>query len=121
MLWQAIVSIVTAFADTMMKILPYMIVAGVLFPLLALRYPCNPGAPWWRSKELPTNLCYWFVVPVFTRYVRIGLLVLGATWLFGIKDEQEIIDFYDKGHGPLAELPFWAQVVLYLVISDFML
>jgi hypothetical protein len=30
--------------------------------------------PWWRKRELVTDLCYWFFVPVFSRVFRIGLL-----------------------------------------------
>src|SRR5205807_498756 len=77
--------------------------------------------PWWRSPDLATDLAYWFVVPVFTRFLRIGLLVLGAVVIFDVHGAPAIIDFYEYGHGPWAALPFWLQVVLYLVISDFLL
>jgi sterol desaturase/sphingolipid hydroxylase (fatty acid hydroxylase superfamily) len=68
-----------------------------------------------------TDLCYWFVVPVFTRFLRIGLLVLGAALLFGITEETQLIAFFDHGHGRWAELPFWVQVAIYLLASDVLL
>ena len=60
-------------------------------------------------------------MPLFARVFRIGLLVLGAGVLFKIHDADELIAFYDNGHGPLSELPLWLQAVLFLVLSDFML
>ena len=60
-------------------------------------------------------------MPLITRVVRIGLLVLGAAVVFNIHDADELIAFYDNGHGPLSELPLWVQAALFLVLSDFML
>ena len=58
---------------------------------------------------------------MITRVVRIGLLVLGAGVVFNIHGADELIAFYDNGHGPLSELPLWLQAILFLVLSDFML
>ena len=41
-------------------------------------------------------------MPVFARVLRIGLLVLGAGVVFNIHDADELIAFYDNGHGPLS-------------------
>ena len=53
-----------------------------MFSVLAHFWACNPGRPWWRKRELVTDVCYWFLVPLFARVFRIGLLVLGAALLF---------------------------------------
>ncbi len=58
---------------------------------------------------------------MFARVLRIGLLVLGAGVVFRIHDADELIAFYDNGHGPLSWLPLWLQGLLFLVLSDFML
>ena len=121
MLWEMILSIVWAFGETIIKLLPYVIAAGLLFTALTAWFACNPGERWWRSRDLVTDLSYWFVIPVFTRFLRIGLLVLGAALIFDIHGEKDIIDFFENGHGPLARMPFWLQTVFYLVASDFML
>src|SRR5258708_13112167 len=84
-------------------------------------WACNRGTPWWRKRELVTDLCYWFLVPLFARVLRIGLMVLGAGVVFNIHDADALIAFYDNGHGPLSELPLWFQAALFLVASDFML
>jgi sterol desaturase/sphingolipid hydroxylase (fatty acid hydroxylase superfamily) len=57
---------------------------------------------------------------LFGRVLRIGLLVLGAGVIFKIHDADQLIAFYDNGHGPLSELPLWLQALLFLVLSDFM-
>jgi sterol desaturase/sphingolipid hydroxylase (fatty acid hydroxylase superfamily) len=121
MLWELINTIIWAFGETIIKLLPWVIGSAVLFSLLTVRFACNPGTAWWRSRDLATDLSYWFVIPVFTRFLRIGLLVLGAALIFGIHGEKDIIDFFENGHGPLAKLPFWLQTAAYLLVSDFML
>ncbi len=100
---------------------PMLAGIGAVFAILSAFFACNPGRPWWRKRELATDLCYWFVMPVFNRYMRIGMLVLAASWLLGIKGSDAIDAFYKDGHGPLAQLPMWAQIVIYLVASDFLL
>src|SRR5712691_4091494 len=103
MVWDFIAALITGFGDTIIAI-------ALLTSVLTARFACNQDAPWWRSRDLATDLAYWFVVPVFTRFLRIGLLVLGAVLIFDIHGSQAIIDFFEHGHGPWAELPFWLQV-----------
>src|SRR6202000_2817431 len=113
--------IVEMLGQTIEKVIPITIVLALVFSVLSHFWACNSGAPWWRKRELITDVCYWFFVPVFARVLRIGLLILGATGVFGIKDADGLIAFYDNGHGPLSELPLWCQALLFLVLSDFML
>jgi sterol desaturase/sphingolipid hydroxylase (fatty acid hydroxylase superfamily) len=91
---------------------------GVLFSVLTFFTPCNPGQPWWKKKGLVTDLCYWFIVPVFTRYGRIGFSVLIAVYLLGINTEKGIISFFEFGHGPVSHLPLWLQLGIYMVGTD---
>ncbi len=113
--------VVLMLGETIEKVVPITIVLAALFSVLGHFWACNPGAPWWRRRELVTDAVYWFFVPVFARVVRIGLLVVGAAVVFNIHDADELIAFYDNGHGPLSYLPLWAQALLFLVASDFML
>ena len=53
--------------------------------------------------------------------MRIGLLIVAAGVVFNIHDADELIAFYDNGHGPLSQLPLWVQGILFLVLADFML
>src|SRR6266508_29719 len=106
---------------TVMKSVLVALALGAVFAVLSLFWACNPGRPWWRKRELLTDLCYWFIIPLFARYLRIGLLVMGAAFLFGITTAEGLVEFYDDGHGPLARLPLWLQAVIFLVSSDFMM
>jgi|SRR2546423_1823151 sterol desaturase/sphingolipid hydroxylase (fatty acid hydroxylase superfamily) len=121
MTWQLASSILVQFGETLIKIAPYVIVAGIVFPILTSRFACNPAQPWWRSDSLITDLAYWFVVPVVTRLFRIGLAVLGAALIFNIHGEEALLAFFANGHGPLAELPLWLQTVIYMLIADFLM
>ena len=113
--------IVEMLGQTLAKVVPVTIALALVFSVLAHFWACNPGRPWWRKRELVTDVCYWFLVPLFARVFRIGLLVLGAALVFGIRDADELIAFYDNGHGPLSRLPLWLQAILFLVAADFMM
>ncbi|SFI65540.1 sterol desaturase family protein [Bradyrhizobium sp. cf659] len=107
--------------ETIAKVIPITLALAAVFTVLEHFWACNPGTPWWRKREIVTDICYWFFVPVFARTMRIGLLIVGASLLFNIHDADDLIAFYDNGHGPLALLPLWVQAALFLVLSDFML
>ena len=106
---------------TLIRLVPTTLAFGIVFAVLTHFSACNPGKPWWRKREIVTDLCYWFLIPLVARYFRIGMLVLGAALLFNIHDSQALADFYENGHGPLAALPMWVQVIVFMVASDFML
>ena len=116
-----ILEVVQVFGQTILKVVPVTLALALLFSVLSYYWACNPGRPWWRKKELATDLCYWFFVPLVTRFVRIGLLVIGAAVIFNVHSADDLIAFYDNGHGPLATLPLWTQAALFLILSDFML
>ena len=107
--------------ETLLKIVPISIALGIVFALLTHWSACNPGQPWWRKREIVTDVCYWFLIPLAARFVRIGLMVVGAAMLFNIHGADALIKFYDNGFGPLAIMPLWAQALTFLVVSDFLL
>jgi sterol desaturase/sphingolipid hydroxylase (fatty acid hydroxylase superfamily) len=116
------VSVIAAgVGSSLIKIVPISIALAGVFTLLSFCWACNPGQPWWRKRDLLTDLCYWFIIPLFARYLRIGLLVLGAALLFGISTPEGMAAFYDDGHGPLAQLLLWLQAAIFLIASDFMM
>jgi sterol desaturase/sphingolipid hydroxylase (fatty acid hydroxylase superfamily) len=116
-----IVAVIHSIGATVTRLLPILLVLGTVFAVLSYFWACNPGRPWWRKRELVTDLAYWFIIPLFARYLRIGLLVLGAAWLFGINTPEGLVAFYDDGHGPLAQLPLWLQAAIFLIASDVMM
>ena len=106
--------------QTMLKLVPITIALGVVFAVLAHWSACNPGHPWWRKREIVTDVLYWFLIPLSTRFVRIGLMVMGAAYFYGIHGAQPLMDFYDDGFGPLAKMPIWLQAFTFVVVSDFL-
>jgi len=120
-MFEEFVAVIHSMGVTVVKILPVSIALGLVFTVLTHFWACNPGHPWWRKRELVTDLCYWFIIPLFARYLRIGLLVLGAAFIFNITTAEGLVEFYDDGHGPLAQLPLWLQAGIFLVGSDLMM
>ncbi len=106
---------------TMLKLVPVTIALGLVFATLTHLSACNPGTPWWRKRDLVTDICYWFLIPVGARFVRIGLMIVGAALLFNIHGAEALIAFYDDGFGPLAKLPLWGQALFFLIASDVMM
>lgn len=107
--------------SSLIRIVPVSIALAGVFTLLSFYWACNPGQPWWRKRDLVTDICYWFIIPLLARYLRIGLLVMGAALLFGITTPEGLTTFFNDGHGPLARLPLWLQALIFLVASDFMM
>jgi sterol desaturase/sphingolipid hydroxylase (fatty acid hydroxylase superfamily) len=114
-------AVIHSIGGSLMRAVPMMIAFGAIFAVLTFFWACNPGRPWWRNRELVTDLCYWFVLPLFARYVRIAFLVIGAAVLFGISNEDDLVTLIENGYGPLAQLPLWLQALVFLVGSDLMI
>jgi sterol desaturase/sphingolipid hydroxylase (fatty acid hydroxylase superfamily) len=120
-MFEGFIAVIHNIGMTLLNIVPVLIALGAAFAVLSFFWACNPGRPWWRKRELLTDLCYWFFIPLFAVYMRIGLLVLGAALVFGITTAEGLVEFYDNGHGPLAQLPFWLQATVFLVGWDLMM
>jgi sterol desaturase/sphingolipid hydroxylase (fatty acid hydroxylase superfamily) len=113
-----LIAVIQSLGATFLRLIPISILLGLVFAVLTFFWACNPGSPWWRKRELVTDICYWFIIPLLSRYLRIGLLIVGAALLFGITTTDGLIAFYEDGHGPLADLPLWLQAAIFLVGSD---
>jgi sterol desaturase/sphingolipid hydroxylase (fatty acid hydroxylase superfamily) len=115
---QELLSFFVSFGQTFMKNLPISLGLAIVFTVLTSFWACNQSKPWWRKSDIVTDLCYWFFIPVIARFLRIGLLVLGAAVLFNITTADGLVAFYDNGHGPLAALPLPVQMIIFLVGED---
>lgn len=94
-------------------------VLAVVFTLLAMVVSaCNNMPPWWRKRDLSTDIC-WAVVPqLLYRFAQLLLLTIGMAAFYGATGDADIERFFTEGYGPLARLGFWPQVALYLLGSD---
>jgi sterol desaturase/sphingolipid hydroxylase (fatty acid hydroxylase superfamily) len=104
-----------------MKNVPISLALAAVFTVLTSFWACNPGRPWWRKSDIVTDAVYWFIIPVVARFLRIGLLVAVAALLLGITTADGLVAFYDNGHGPLAALPLFAQMIIFLIGEDIIL
>lgn len=118
---EALIGIASGFWHTLERVIPITIAIALTFSLLSWWSPCNEGKPWWKKSGLFTDVAYWIFIPIFTRYVRIGLTILFTIYLLGITTSEEMIKLYDHGHGPLATLPLWVQAAIFVIGSDFLL
>jgi sterol desaturase/sphingolipid hydroxylase (fatty acid hydroxylase superfamily) len=116
-------SILGKIAETVWGLLPSALVFAVAFSALSLfaSQACNPGRTWWRNPGLFTDICYLVIIPFVAPYMRLSLMIVAATLLAGVMSAHDVADYFARGLGPLAGLPFWAQVAFYLVVSDFLL
>jgi sterol desaturase/sphingolipid hydroxylase (fatty acid hydroxylase superfamily) len=110
-------------AETVSGFLPSAVAFAAVFSVLSLfsSQACNPGRPWWRNPGLLTDICYLVIVPFVAPYLRMSLMIAGAALLSGVMTTAQIADYFEHGRGPLAVLPFWAQVGVYVAASDFLL
>jgi sterol desaturase/sphingolipid hydroxylase (fatty acid hydroxylase superfamily) len=106
---------------SLIKGVPITIAVAAVFTILTWFWACNPGQAWWQKRDLVTDLCYWFFIPVITRFLRIGMLIVGAALLFRITTADGLVAFYENGHGPLAALPLVAQMLVFLIGEDIIL
>jgi hypothetical protein len=91
--------IVGKILDTLSVVLPSAIACAIVLLILSWfsSQACNPGRTWWRNPGLFTDACYLLVVPFLAPYMRMSLLVVGATLLAGAMTKQDISDYLERG------------------------
>lgn len=109
--------------DTLLSSLDMLVwIAGffVVFGILERITPCNPNQPI-SSRNIITNISYFLLVPLLTRFVRAGYMMLGVMAFFNMSSEDEIMHYMMAGFGPLSELPIWLQSAIIFIVSDVIL
>ena len=117
-MFSALFELAAICGSTFLHLLPYFAAMGVLFAALSWFSPCNAGKPWWQKRGIATDVTYLFMTPVLMRMARIGFSILIAVYLLGITTTNDLVAFFDHGHGPVSRLPFWLQLAGYLILSD---
>jgi sterol desaturase/sphingolipid hydroxylase (fatty acid hydroxylase superfamily) len=120
---QTLWMIVEKLGAVILQSLPWGLGLAVLFTVLSLfqSQACNPGRPWWKSRDLLADTHYFFIVPIIAPYAKIVTLVVFALLMQGVMTADEVNDYIAHSRGPVGQMPFWAQVLVYVVGSDFLL
>src|SRR5436305_1541914 len=93
-----------------LQTLGWVVGLAAAFAVLTRLMPCNPGMHWWRKlRAAGTDLIYWFIVPLFLRFARLVMLVVGLAVLFGGAEPEFLL---------VKHLPLWLQGVAILLIQD---
>ncbi len=95
-----------------------LLVLSLVFGAVQRLWPALPGAK--RPKgQWRTDLAYWFFNPIVTVTIRrVSLLVLALPLLLFVSVE-ELQAAVKLGWGPVGALPGWQQMVLAVVVGDF--
>ncbi len=97
-----------------------LILAFIVFSILARIAPCNKDQPFIR-KGMVTDLLYRLISPFFSRFVSNFFLAIGFSLLFYGEPINEIGKYIENGHGYLGSLPLYIQAAAVFIISDFLL
>jgi len=117
-----VVAISGQFAVVTLPVLLNMALLAVVFTVLSKVFcACNRGPPWWRKPGLSTDICFALVPCLINVYAQTALLVMGIAVVYGISGGAELSDFLAHGHGLLEQLPFWQQIILYLIGNDLLM
>jgi sterol desaturase/sphingolipid hydroxylase (fatty acid hydroxylase superfamily) len=106
------------FVDHLLATLPWLLGLGVVFAIMSRFMPCNPQLNYWKRSNVLTDVWYWLVIPLASRYVKITFLVAGASVVLGITHDAELDHYFSHGYGIFSTLPLWLQAILILVLSD---
>lgn len=92
----------------------------LLFTFLGRLTPCNRNQPT-VQKGMLIDAAYFFIIPIFTRFVQNIYMGAGITLLFRGESDDAIRHFVMDGFGPLGHLPLWAQAAISFILSDIIL
>lgn len=108
--------------NTYAQQIPVLIGLAVLFTVLSVfkTQAGSPGSVWWKNPGLTTDISYALIHSVLSPYFKLPAMIVATSILMGAMTEPEVRAYFKDGRGPLSGLPFWAQVVFYVVATDFL-
>lgn len=99
----------------------YYAASALVFVVASRGHECNKNMNYWNKANVITDIGYWFVIPIFSKYVKILLLMLAVQYVFGLHSEAEQSAYFKHGYGLFSTMPIFAQVLCILIFSDFLL
>jgi sterol desaturase/sphingolipid hydroxylase (fatty acid hydroxylase superfamily) len=125
-MFETIHSILQAIGQRVAHEVPVIATVAVVFTVIAfIAHRDKPHrGRWWRKPELATDLVYALIMPIIGTYMRVAFLSAGVfliASMAGMAKVPSVDTYLDTGIGFLSALPFWAQVIVYMVVADVML
>jgi len=109
--------------DVAWALIPITVSMAAGYTVLALfsSQTCNPASRWWRNPGLATDALYWLIIPFFSPYIRVALMLAIAIIPMRFVSEEQLADYITHGLSPVSALHPVVQGAIYLIASDFIL
>ena len=110
--------------DVYKEQLPIIFGLACLFAVLSIfkSHAADPNKVWWRNRGLATDITYALIHGIAGPYFKLPELVVVYVLLSNtVMKPEDVATFFKNGGGPLSAMPFWAQVIVQLVLSDFLM
>jgi sterol desaturase/sphingolipid hydroxylase (fatty acid hydroxylase superfamily) len=123
MSFDPVVTVLEKIVEVYRTQIPIIVGLAALFSILTIfkSQASKPEKVWWRNPGLFTDITYALLHGLLAPYFRLPATIIVVVLLSGIMTTEQAVDFFASGRGPLSVLPFWGQVIVYLVVSDFLL
>jgi sterol desaturase/sphingolipid hydroxylase (fatty acid hydroxylase superfamily) len=110
-------------SDIYLQSIPEMLGLAALFTVLTVfeSQTSSPGKVWWKNPGLATDVSYALIHTVLGSYIKYPIVILLFLCLSTSMTPEDVTTFFAGGHGIFGGLSFWWQVVVYVVLSDFLL
>jgi sterol desaturase/sphingolipid hydroxylase (fatty acid hydroxylase superfamily) len=110
-------------SDIYLQSIPEMLGLAALFTVLTVfqSQTSSPGKVWWKNPGLATDISYALIHTVLGSYIKYPIVILLFLCLSTAMTPEDVTTFFAGGHGLFGGLSFWWQVVVYVVLSDFLL
>ena len=111
--------------DNLLSVVLYptivFVLAAVIFIVLDTQQQmkCNPGQKWYENKDLKLDILYLVINTFLKKYMMIFVAIIIWSILLPIFDPKSMSIYVQRSMGPLGKFPFYQQVIIYLIVSDF--
>jgi len=95
------------------------IVLTLIFWAVEFFWPAVPAKRQWKRRGYGTDMFYWFFTPLISKplsQLAVLITLVPMLWLLGRSLDRNAVL---AGYGPVLALPQWLQILLILVVGDF--
>jgi sterol desaturase/sphingolipid hydroxylase (fatty acid hydroxylase superfamily) len=91
----------------------------LIFWVIEFFWPSIPNQKRWGRRGFQVDLLFWFFTPLVTKSITRVAVLVAVVPLFLIMGRSLNKEAIAAGYGPMMNAPAWLQVVLILVVGDF--